>query len=121
MNSKKLKLTLIFTLLVLLFVFPTVVSADRGGEGGRGDGPVVYVASQGLYYDSIITADPVPMKGDFQKLEMDPELGLVTDFGPGDPGYRGGRWWVDVNGDGIQNEGDHFFLCPLQGPGRDAP
>ena len=24
---------------------------------------------------------------------------------------------VDTNGDGIQNEGDHFFLCPLIGPG----
>jgi hypothetical protein len=26
---------------------------------------------------------------------------------------------VDVNGDGIQNDGDAFFLCPLLGPGYD--
>jgi hypothetical protein len=43
--------------------------------------------------------------------------GLTTKYGPGDPGYLGGRWWVDANGDGEMNEGDHFFMCPLLGPG----
>ena len=94
--------------------------AARGGTGGRGDGPIVYVRSQGLYYDSIVTADPVPMKGPFQKLELGPH-GLETDFGPGDVGHVGGRWWFDVNGDGLQDAGDHFFLCPLLGPGRETP
>lgn len=116
MKIGKPKITLLFAVLVMLLVFPSIVSADRGGEGGRGDGPVVYVRSQGLYYDSIVTADPLPMQGDFQKLEMGPH-GLETDFGPGDFGYRGGRWWMDVNENGIPDEGDHFFLCPLLGPG----
>ncbi|MFZ2095110.1 MAG: hypothetical protein WAV05_00600 [Anaerolineales bacterium] len=37
------------------------------------------------------------------------------------PGYLGGRWWVDVNGNGIQDAGDSFLLCPLLGPGRTSP
>lgn len=120
MKSGKFKTMLILGILILLLVFPTVASAKRGGEGGRGDGPVVYVRSQGLYFDSIVTADPLPMKGKFQKLEMG-DHGLETDFGPGDVGYRGGRWWLDLNENGIQDEGDKFFMCPLQGPGREAP
>ena len=119
MNNKNRMLMLILVMALLLAV-PTVASAKRGGEGGRGDGPVIYVRSQGLFYDSIVTADPLPMKGDFQKLEPTVD-GLQTDFGPGDRGYRGGRWWVDVNGNGAQDEGDHFFSCPLLGPGRESP
>jgi hypothetical protein len=53
------------------------------------------------------------MKGPFQLLENG-----TTEFGPGDPGYVGGRWWEDLNGNGIQDAGDHFFHCPLLGPGR---
>lgn len=85
--------------------------------GGRA-GPIgtVYVTSQGLYYDTFATADPLPMEGKFQLLENG-----QTEFGPGDPGYLGGRWWEDVNGNGVQDEGDHFFLCPLLGPGRETP
>jgi hypothetical protein len=33
----------------------------------------------------------------------------------------GGRWWVDANGNGIQDQGDAFLLCPLLGPGREEP
>jgi hypothetical protein len=76
--------------------------------------------SQGLYYDSIVTADPLPFKGPFQELKMGVN-GLETQYGPGDPGYVGGRWWVDENENGIQDAGDHFFLCPLLGPGRVEP
>jgi hypothetical protein len=95
-------------------------AAKRGGTGGRGDGPIVFVRTHGLYYDSIVTADPLPWKGPFQKLE--PIKGrLETDFGPGDRHYVGGRWWVDTNGSGYQDEDDHYFLCPLLGPGRDTP
>jgi hypothetical protein len=47
--------------------------------------------------------------------------GLTTLYGPGDVGYLGGRWWVDVNGDNAMDEGDHFFMCPLLGPGRLDP
>jgi hypothetical protein len=120
MKTSKFKIALIFTLLVILLIFPSVANAKRGGEGGRGDGPVIYVRSQWLYFDSIVTADPLPMKGNFQKLEMGAH-GLETDFGPGDPSYKGGRWWLDLNGNDIQDEGDKFFNCPLLGPGRAEP
>ena len=75
----------------------------------------VYVESQGLIYDSIVGPN-LPMEGNFQKLEMGP-FGLQTEFGPGDPGYLGGRWWVDANGNGEMDEGDAFFSCPLLGHG----
>jgi hypothetical protein len=39
----------------------------------------------------------------------------------GDPEYVGGRWWVDVNQNGSQDAGDHYFLCPLLGPGSATP
>ncbi len=84
---------------------------------GRGTGPVVFVTSQGLYYDSIVVVDSLPMQGNFQQL-IPSENGLSTEFGPGTPGHLGGRWWVDLNEDNVMDTGDHFFLCPLLGPGR---
>jgi hypothetical protein len=85
---------------------------------GRGTGPVVYVETQGLFYDSIVLAD-LPANGRFQQLKpgVGPS-GLATEFGPGDVGYLGGRWWIDVNDNGYMDDGDSFFLCPLLGPGR---
>jgi hypothetical protein len=77
---------------------------------------VVYVTSQGLYYDTFVVKDPLPMEGRFQLLADG-----QTEFGPGQPGYLGGRWWVDVNGNGIQDPDDHYFLCPLLPPGRPTP
>jgi hypothetical protein len=109
----------LFIVTIVAVFMSNSVEAIRGGEGGRGDGPIIYVTTQELYYDSIVTADPLPQKGPFQQLEVG-ENGLQTEFGPGDPGYYGGRWWMDVNADGEMNEGDHFFLCPLLGPGRAA-
>ena len=111
----------IIAVLVLAVAAPAL--AKRGGPGGgRGaEGqPVVYVTGQGLYYDSIITADNIPNKGPFQKLEMGPN-GLQTEFGPGDQGYVGGRWWLDnpdMGTQGVQDAYDTYFLCPLLGPGR---
>jgi hypothetical protein len=99
-----------------LLVNTTVFAKER--NTGRGTGPVVYVTSQGLYYDSIIVVDALPMRGNFQQLMMGGPHGLETEFGPGEVGHLGGRWWLDVNDDGVQNEGDKFFLCPLLGPGR---
>ena len=87
---------------------------------GRGSGPIVYVTGQNLFYDSIVRAS-LPPKGPFQLLEMAGPSGLQTEFGPGDVGYRGGRWWVDVDGNGVQNDGDAFFMCPLLPPGRETP
>jgi hypothetical protein len=109
-----------FLVVLALTVAVPAALATRGGEGGRGDGPVIYVTTQGLYYDSIVTADPLPWKGPFQKLEV---VGgkLQTEFGPGDPGHTGGRWWTDTNPNGYQDAADHYFLCPLLGPGRETP
>jgi hypothetical protein len=87
----------------------SVASLARFGDRVPG---VVYVTSQGLYYDTFVVKDPLPMTGKFQLL-----AGGETEFGPGQPGYLGGRWWED-DGDGVQDEGDHFFLCPLLPPGR---
>ena len=86
----------------------------------RTGGPVVYVRSQGLYYDSIVVAQ-LPNKGPFQKLEMGPDYPLETDYGPGDMGFVGGRWWVDADGNGEMDDDDVYFLCPLLGPGRTTP
>ncbi|HZD06386.1 MAG TPA: hypothetical protein VE173_15855, partial [Longimicrobiales bacterium] len=80
-----------------------LASAEKGGRAGAlGE---VYVRSQGLYYDTFVTVERLPMHGRFQKLEDG-----QTDYGPGDPGYLAGRWWVDVNGNDIQDEGDNFLL-----------
>jgi hypothetical protein len=107
-------------LLVVAISLVAVVPAFAGGPPPRtpeGDRVrvEVYVTSQGLVYDSIV-GPSLPMKGRFQKLEMGPN-GLQTEFGPGDPGYLGGRWWVD-DGDGVMEaDDDAFFSCPLLGKG----
>ena len=104
------------------------MAAARAGDGGgaltasgRGDGPIVYVTSQGLFFDSIVTADPLPFHGKFQKLEEGGPSGLTTMWGPGDQLYRGGRWWMDTDGNGQMDPTDHYFSCPLLGPGRTEP
>ena len=89
------------------------VSPSRFGDRTPG---VVYVTSQGLYYDTFVVKDPLPMEGRFQLLENG-----TTEFGPGQPGYLGGRWWEDLNGNGVQDPSDHYFLCPLLPPGRPTP
>jgi hypothetical protein len=92
------------------------VSASASPGGRAGATGVVFVTSQGLYYDTFVTNDPLPMHGNFQLLENG-----ETEFGPGDPGYLGGRWWEDLNANGVQDAGDHYFHCPLLGPGRETP
>jgi hypothetical protein len=91
----------------------TAVSPSRFGDRTPG---VVFVTSQGLYYDTFAVQDPLPMEGRFQLLTNG-----HTEFGPGEPGYLGGRWWEDLNGNGVQDAGDHYFLCPLLPPGRPTP
>jgi hypothetical protein len=101
----------------LAVVLALMVAVPAFAQGGRaGSTGVVYVTSQGLYYDTFVAVDPLPQQGPFQLLENG-----QTEFGPGDPGYLGGRWWEDLNGNGMQDAGDHFFLCPLLGPGRATP
>jgi len=109
MKRRILVLSLVFVL-AMLAIIPA--SANRG----NGDLGVVYVSGQGLYYDTFVSAQSLPFHGRFQKLEAG-----VTEFGPGDQGYVGGRWWIDVDGDDVMEETDTFLLCPLLGPGRAAP
>ena len=108
----KRKLTMLFVVVFVALLTVVPVSAGRG-NGALGS---IYVTSQGLYYDTFVTNDPLPMQGPFQKLENH-----TTEFGPGDPGYLGGRWWEDSNENGMQDPEDHFFLCPLLPPGRPTP
>ena len=120
------KLTLLTLVLALGLIVAAPVLAGGGPPPKDGDGkrihPVVYVESQGLYYHSIRGPD-LPPKGPFQELKpgAGPNGGLATKFGHGDPGYKGGRWWVDANGSGQMDEGDAFFSCPLLGKGCATP
>jgi hypothetical protein len=112
--TKMLAVTLTIAATALLAT--SAFAKDR--TTGRGTGPVVYVESQGLFYDSIVLAD-LPSNGRFQQLKPgEGPSGLATEFGPGDVGYLGGRWWIDVNGNDYMDDDDAFFLCPLLGPGR---
>ena len=116
-----MKILMVFIAISMLLVVGAAL-AKRGGEGGRGDGPVIYVENHNLYYDSIVTADPLPYNEHnahtFQKLYMGPN-GLTTMYGPGDHDYHGGRWWQDLNENDMMdpNGVDHYFGCPLLGPG----
>ena len=109
------------TLITAAMAMSSASYGENDRETGRGTGPVVYVTTQGLFYDSIVVVSPekgLPMEGPFQKLEMTGPSGLQTEFGPGDIGHFGGRWWVDAHENGVMDDGDVFFLCPLLGPGR---
>ncbi|MHC5011733.1 MAG: hypothetical protein ACYTG6_12440 [Planctomycetota bacterium] len=105
--------------LVVAFVLALVTLALLSGPAAanRGDGAlgVVFVRSQGLYYDTFVSARELPPHGPFQLLEMGPD-GPETEYGPGDRGYVGGRWKVPDGRGGFL-----YFLCPLLGPGRPAP
>jgi hypothetical protein len=55
--------------------------------------------------------------GSFQPLDPT-TTPASTPYGPGDVGYRGGRWWIDNGPDdhtdnGIMDPDDTYFLCPL--------
>lgn len=112
---------ILFTVLALTALVSTATAQAKGRQEFptppplQVERPVVYVTSQGLSYDSIVVAT-LPPEGRFQKLEMG-KYGLQTEFGPGDPGYLGGRWWLDANGDNVMDGGDLYFMCPLLAPG----
>lgn len=92
-----------------------VLSTASEPQHNRGNGAlgVVYVSSQDLYYDTFVSAETLPPHGKFQLL-----VDGVTEFGPGQPGYRGGRWKIpNPNVDG----GYDYLLCPLLPPGRKEP
>ena len=94
--------------------------AGQASARGAVEGPVIYVDSQGLFYDSIVTAMNLPQHGPFQQL-YHCDFGLCTESGPGNPGHHGGRWWIDEDGNGEMDDEDTYFSCPLLGPGREAP
>jgi hypothetical protein len=130
--NKKIMLSLVAGFLIS-FAVPSVFALPPAGRpvGPREPGHSIYVTSQNLYYNTIVPILPPPdgkglpwnshNQGSFQLL--DTATGQ-TEFGPGDPGYRGGRWWVD-DGDNIQEDpdisDDYYFLCPLLGPGMETP
>jgi hypothetical protein len=117
MKTFKMISTIAVLSVAMLVSSVTVAGNNKKGRGSEGS-PTVYVISQGLYYDSIVLGD-LPMQGSFQQL-IPTEMGLTTEYGPGEVGHRGGRWWIDMNDDGEMNSGDKFFLCPLLGPGRES-
>ena len=109
-----MKRRLVVLLVVLMMAAVAVIPASA--NRGNGELGVVYVSGQGLYYDTFVSAQSLPMRGRFQKLENG-----VTEFGPGDQGYVGGRWGIDNNGHDEMDSEDTFLLCPLLGPGRETP
>jgi hypothetical protein len=119
---KKFAVIILVVAMSLTFAVPAF-AADPPAQGGRDHAPTlgtVYVTSQELYYDTFVPVWVLPWNpnntGSFQPLE-----GGTTPYGPGDPGYRGGRWWIDSNPNGYQDADDTYLLCPLLGPGRTSP
>jgi hypothetical protein len=114
----KMRRSILLLGMVAMLVMALAVPAFARGNGNPHPQPVVYVTSQGLAYDSIVlTALPFVEGAPYQQLTHEGPTGLQTEFGPGDVGYVGGRWWDDVNGNGEMDAEDDFFLCPLLGPG----
>ena len=113
---KTIKRLGVIVLIGAVSLFAVGASAD-GRTTGRSTGPVVFVESQGLFFDTIVLGELPPI-GEFQLLKPGGPSGLATEFGPGDVGYLGGRWWMDVNGNDVMDDGDMYFMCPLLGPGR---
>ncbi len=119
-TKRKIALVAAAAMFAAVAATASMVQAKDHRTTGRGTGPMIYVTGQGLAYDSIVLGD-LPNEGPFQLLEVGGPTGLMTEFGPGDKGHVGGRWWIDVNGDGGMDDGDKYFLCPLLGPGFEVP
>jgi hypothetical protein len=117
-NNKLLSILMLTSLLTLAIPFVYAAPSDnaQGKPGHLNDGTFVYVTSQGKYYRTIVppTGDgTLPAKGPFQLLYV-VDGQLTTEFGPGDKGYVGGRWMLELP-DGSWK----YFLCPLLGPAYD--
>jgi hypothetical protein len=88
-----------------------VLAGPAGSISAANPRTVVFVESQGLCYGSVVAPNSLPDHGPFQLLSPSTICGpgtFMTRFGPGDPGYVGGRW---VTADGTR------FSCPLVEPG----
>lgn len=107
-------------IIAALMINSSAYAAKRDNSDVIRSGPTIFVTSQGLYFDSIVVTDTLPQAGNFQQL-VPTMHGLETEFGPGQPGHLGGRWWVDVDENGVMDASDAYFLCPLLGPGRETP
>ncbi len=127
---KTLLTALVVGLLTIVMAVPALASNGNGKSGdphGRPDSDLMIVVTGGtattdddVTYSSIPLGS-LPMKGRFQLLESNStgsNAPLMTEFGPGDHGYVGGRWFLDMDNDRLPSEGDVFFLCPLLGPGH---
>src|SRR5688500_1620828 len=77
---------------------------------------IIFVDSQGLFFDACIVPEPLPMDGEFQLLTSG-----RTQFGPGQTPWLAGRWWEDHTGSGIQDQADDLVFCPLVLRGRLSP
>ena len=119
MKAKKL-LGAMALISIGLMISSTAYASKRDNSDVIASGPTIFITSQGLYFDSIVVGGPLPQQGNFQQL-IPGMNGLETEFGPGQPGHLGGRWWIDQNNDGVMDADDTYFLCPLLGPGREAP
>ncbi len=108
----KRRLGLCFSIVALATIAVISLTATDS-LAGRGNGALgtVYVTSQGLYYDTFVTVEELPPNGPFQLL-----VNGETEFGPGDPGYLGGRWMAPNDEGGFD-----YLLCPLLPPGRENP
>ena len=92
---------------LMMLSVPLVLAQPRGPPDHLKNGAgYIYVESQELYYRTIVpyAGGNLPHVGNndvsFQTLTDG-----VTPYGPGDVGYRGGRWYT----------GTTYFLCPLLG------
>jgi hypothetical protein len=126
MNNKIIGFVALLAFSMLLSVPSALaVVVDNPGNGPPGhlnDGTVgmIQVTSDGTIWYTIVPYAGGNLVynghngGSFQPIDPT-TTPASTPYGPGDPGYRGGRWWVDVNGNGeMDPEGtDHYFLCPL--------
>jgi hypothetical protein len=121
---KTLLTGLVVGLLTIVMAVPALATNGKSANSHGRPGSPVQVTVTGdpmttdddVVYDSIALGD-LPMKGRFQRL-VPIDGGLYTEFGPGDQGYVGGRWWLDANNNNMVDEGEPFFLCPLLGPGQ---
>jgi hypothetical protein len=107
---KKLLFTGLLAVLAGILIMSTGPAEAQRGLGALG---TVYVTSQGLYYDTFVSVEELPPHGRFQLLDNG-----ETEFGPGDPGYLGGRWKVP---NPSAPDGYDYLLCPLLPPGRKTP
>jgi hypothetical protein len=121
---KTLLTGLVVGLLMIVMAVPALASNGKSEDSnGRAGSMLTIIVTGGdddpsndLVFDSIVKTS-LPMAGPFQELTA---VGAdhFTDYGPGDEGYVGGRWWVDANGNGTMDADDVFFICPLLGPGQ---